>query len=59
MVKRALVTDTTDITPILLDYTKVGKLPDLSAAEVVPFLKARLKWRIVTVRLLHSSQSIR
>jgi tyrosinase len=47
--KQALVADTTDITPILLDYVKVSKLSDLSAGQVVTFLKNRLKWRVVTV----------
>ena len=53
--KRAvLVADTTDITPILLDYVKVGRLQSLGASDVVAFLKNRLKWRVVTVRDLNS-----
>lgn len=44
-----LVTDTTDITPMLLDFKKTNQLVDLSKEHVVPFLKERLKWRVVTV----------
>ncbi|OCL09432.1 Di-copper centre-containing protein [Glonium stellatum] len=42
-----LVTDTSDITPMLLDYQAVGELQSLSAEHVVQFLKDRLKWRVV------------
>jgi tyrosinase len=47
--KAVLVSDTADITPILLDYHNVGQLQSLAAKDVVPFLKDRLKWRVVTV----------
>ncbi|KIW71471.1 hypothetical protein PV04_03631 [Phialophora macrospora] len=43
-----LVTGTTDITPILLDYIKIGQLQSLDASDVVAFLKNGLKWRVVT-----------
>ncbi len=44
-----MVADTTDITPILLDYINVGQLHSLGASDVVVFLKTRLKWRVTTV----------
>jgi len=44
-----LVTNTTDITPMLLDLKKINKFEDLSSANIVPFLKDNLKWRIATV----------
>lgn len=44
-----VVADTTDITPILLDYVELGQLQSLGASDVVTFLKDRLKWRVVTV----------
>jgi hypothetical protein len=44
-----LVTDTTDITPTLLNYKEAGALSSISAKDVVPFLKKHLKWRVVTV----------
>ena len=46
---KLVVTDTTNITPILLDFKHIGQLPDLAPKNVVPFLKERLKWRVVTV----------
>lgn len=44
-----IVTGTVIITPILLDYIKLGQLPDLSPESVTPFLVKNLKWRVVTV----------
>jgi tyrosinase len=46
-----LVSDTIPITPMLLDYKKTGELPSLGAVDVVEFLKSKLKWRVVRVRL--------
>lgn len=50
--QRQLVSDTTVITPMLLDYIKIGILLDLSPSNVVPFLISNLKWRVVTVSIL-------
>jgi hypothetical protein len=44
-----LISGTNVITPILLDYVKVGVLPDIGPDNVVPFLITNLKWRVVTV----------
>ncbi|KAF2205503.1 Di-copper centre-containing protein [Delitschia confertaspora ATCC 74209] len=41
------VTDTTDITPLLLDYIKAGKLQSLDPEPVEKFLKENLKWRVI------------
>lgn len=43
------ITGTKVITPMLMDYVKVGQLLDLSPEHVVPFLEDNLKWRIVDV----------
>lgn len=45
-----LITNTSPITPILLDYVQAGELPDLSAPNVKPFLAKNLKWRVIKVR---------
>ena len=45
-----LVTNTTPITPMLLDYIKIGQLQSLEPEHVKPFLISRLKWRVQTVR---------
>ena len=37
------------ITPMLRDYVKIGVMPDLTPATVVPFLTKNLKWRVVDV----------
>jgi hypothetical protein len=44
-----LICGTNPITPMLLDYVKIGELPDITPANVVPFLIKNLKWRIVPV----------
>jgi len=44
-----LISGTNPITPMLLDYVKIGELPDITPANVVPFLVKNLKWRIVPV----------
>lgn len=44
-----LVSDTTPITPILMDYVKVGLLTSLEPEHVKPFLTDRLRWRVQTV----------
>lgn len=44
-----LVCDTTPITPILMDYIKIGQLVSLEPEHVKPFLTDRLKWRVQTV----------
>ena len=43
------VSDTTPITPILLDYVTNGTLSSLHPIDVVPFLKTNLHWRTVGV----------
>lgn len=47
--ERQLVTDTTPVTSMLLDYVHQNLLTDLTPPSVVPFLIQNLKWRIVTV----------
>ncbi|KPI40958.1 Tyrosinase [Cyphellophora attinorum] len=42
-----LVTDTTPVTPLLLDYVLKGELHDLRPESVEPFLVKNLRWRIV------------
>lgn len=49
-----IVTSTTPITSLLLDYVKIGKLQSLDPEEVKPFLVKKLKWRIQTVSAIHS-----
>jgi len=44
-----VITNTAAITSMLLDFIEIGELADLEAASVVPFLKNRLKWRVVTI----------
>ncbi len=44
-----LVSDTTPITPILMDYIKIGQLTSLEPEHVKPFLTSRLKWRVQMV----------
>jgi hypothetical protein len=44
-----LISGTNPVTPMLLDYVKIGELPDITPANVVPFLVKNLKWRIVPV----------
>lgn len=43
------VSDSTPITPILLDYVSNGTLSSLYPIDVVPFLKTNLHWRTVGV----------
>ena len=47
-----IVTDTISLTPMLMDYIKVGALASLEPGDVKPFLVDRLRWR---VRLVCSS----
>ena len=44
-----LVTSTAPITPMLLDYVKIGELADLSPEKVKGFLVKMLKWRVIDV----------
>ncbi|KAM5523936.1 Tyrosinase 5 [Fusarium oxysporum f. sp. phaseoli] len=44
-----LVTSTTPITSLLLDYANSGKLGSMSPEDVEPFLVKNLKWRVQTV----------
>lgn len=44
-----IATDTTSITPMLMDYIKMNELESLDMEHVKPFLVDRLKWRVQTV----------
>jgi hypothetical protein len=44
-----LITNTAQITPMLLDYIQIGELQDLTPASVKTSLVERLKWRLVTI----------
>lgn len=44
-----LVTSTSPITSLLLDYVEAGRLASMEARDVEPFLVKNLKWRIQTV----------
>ncbi|KAH7311251.1 hypothetical protein B0I35DRAFT_481241 [Stachybotrys elegans] len=44
-----LVTSTTPITSLLLDYAQIGKLSSMGADDVKQFLIENLKWRVQTV----------
>lgn len=44
-----IVTNTSAITSMLLDFVEIGELENLEAEKVVPFLKNRLRWRVTTV----------
>lgn len=44
-----LVTSTTAITSLLLDYANAGQLGSLNPEDVEPFLVKNLKWRVQTV----------
>jgi tyrosinase len=44
-----LVTSTTPITSLLLDYANSGNLGSMSPEDVEPFLIKNLKWRVQTV----------
>ncbi|KAF9772953.1 hypothetical protein IL306_009291 [Fusarium sp. DS 682] len=44
-----LVTSTTSITSLLLDYANAGKLGSMNPDDVKPFLVKNLKWRVQTV----------
>ncbi|KAF5642479.1 tyrosinase precursor (monophenol monooxygenase) [Fusarium tjaetaba] len=46
--QRQLVTSTTPITSLLLDYVKVGKLNSMVENDVKQFLIKNLKWRVET-----------
>ena len=44
-----LVSDTTPVTPILMDYVKIKQLKSLEPEHVKPFLTDRMRWRVQTV----------
>lgn len=44
-----LVTSTTAITSLLLDYVQIGKLNSMGENDVKQFLIDNLKWRVQTV----------
>lgn len=44
-----LVTSTTPITSLLLDYVQIGKLSSMGEDDVKKFLIGNLKWRVQTV----------
>ncbi|KJX93717.1 tyrosinase precursor like protein [Zymoseptoria brevis] len=45
----AIVTGTSPITPMLRDYIRKQELAGLAPEQVVPFLKERLYWRVLSV----------
>lgn len=47
-----LVTSTSPITSLLIDYVEKGQLASMEAKDVEPFLVKNLKWRIQTVSWL-------
>jgi tyrosinase len=47
-----LVTSTTSITSLLLDYLQIGKLSSMEADDVKQFLIDNLKWRVQTVSVI-------
>lgn len=53
-----LVTGTSSISPILLDYIKIGKLRSLGPDDVVPFLQRNLYWRVLGVRRILPSPMV-
>ena len=52
------MTSTAPVTPMLLDYVKIGELEDLSPNNVKPFFVKKLKWRVVDVSPSSFSYSI-
>lgn len=44
-----LVTSTTPVTSLLLDYVEIGELNSMEADDVNPFLVKNLKWRVQSV----------
>lgn len=52
-----LVTSTSPITSLLLDYVETGKLASMEAVDVEPFLIKNLKWRVQTVSCVISAAS--
>ncbi|KAH7254250.1 uncharacterized protein BKA55DRAFT_737968 [Fusarium redolens] len=44
-----LITSTTPITSLLLDYANIGQLGSMGEEDVEPFLIKNLKWRVQTV----------
>lgn len=53
-----LVTSTSAITSLLLDYVESGKLASMEARDVEPFLVKNLKWRVQTVSFPHPVQRV-
>lgn len=47
-----LVTSTTPITSLLLDYVEAGQLGSMDPHDVEPFLVGKLKWRVQSVRMV-------
>ncbi|SCV49123.1 related to tyrosinase precursor (monophenol monooxygenase) [Fusarium fujikuroi] len=47
--QRQLVTSTTPITSLLLDYVQIGKLSNMDEDNVKEFLIKNLKWRVQTI----------
>lgn len=57
--QRQLVTSTTPITSLLLDYAQIGKLNSMDEDNVKQFLVKNLKWRVQTVSATFSSIELR
>jgi tyrosinase len=47
--QQQLVTSTTPITSLLLDYAQIGRLGSMEEDDVKQFLIKNLKWRVQTV----------
>jgi hypothetical protein len=47
--ERMKITGCEVLTPILIDYIKIGELKSLEPQDVKPFLVDRLRWRVSTV----------
>lgn len=57
--QRQLVTSTTPITSLLLDYAQIGKLSNMDEDNVKEFLIKNLKWRVQTVSTNYSGVEAR
>jgi hypothetical protein len=47
--ERVKITSSEVLTPMLIDYIKIGDLRSLEPSDVKPFLVDRLRWRVSTV----------
>jgi tyrosinase-like protein len=47
--ERVKITSSEVLTPMLIDYIKIGELRSLEPSDVKPFLVDGLRWRVSTV----------